>query len=270
MGGAFVGFIFGIPKTIQQGSKPQPSAAPTTGQIETTTKDGESGETSEGYLSNTNLEEISDWLTKILVGVGLTQLTTLPQGLNKVATHLAPGLGNFGSSTVFAICLMILNVVGGFLLSYLCTRIFLKGALLQIDKSEVKNIALEAVNKQQIQQVEENKKIEGLRTALENLEKSVSNLSKDSAGNLTPTETIVPNLAEYMENFKNASILTKDKAFRITEDAINRITNKAGEKEILISAQPFLEKLADEAPGELAKQYRSKLDSLNSRLNTLR
>ncbi len=30
------------------------------------------------YRSNTNLEQISDWLTKILVGVGLTQQTFFP------------------------------------------------------------------------------------------------------------------------------------------------------------------------------------------------
>ncbi len=47
-----LGLIFGLPRAL---SDYQPAAA-------------------ERYKGNSNLEEISDWLTKLLVGVGLVQL----------------------------------------------------------------------------------------------------------------------------------------------------------------------------------------------------
>ncbi len=37
--------------------------------------------TKEKHLTNSNLEEVSGWLTKIIVGLGLTQLTDLPHQL---------------------------------------------------------------------------------------------------------------------------------------------------------------------------------------------
>jgi len=40
-----------------------------------------------GYSGNTNLEQISDWLTKILVGVGLTQLREIPGQVQRLATQ---------------------------------------------------------------------------------------------------------------------------------------------------------------------------------------
>lgn len=49
--GWVLGFVFGIPKTSQES-------------LETT------------YINNTNLEDISDWLTKVLIGVTLAQIPT--------------------------------------------------------------------------------------------------------------------------------------------------------------------------------------------------
>src|SRR5215207_3296326 len=51
--GALVGFLFGIPRRFQrEGSDPALG----------------------GLVVNTNLEQISDWLTKIIVGVGLVEI----------------------------------------------------------------------------------------------------------------------------------------------------------------------------------------------------
>ena len=65
--GGLLGFLFGIPRTLQQ----EPS------QVTEQNRKDQSQETNYGV--NTNLEQISDWLTKILVGVGLTQISTLFQ-----------------------------------------------------------------------------------------------------------------------------------------------------------------------------------------------
>lgn len=103
--GAFIGFIFGIPRT--------PAA-----------KD------SENIAANTNLEEISDWITKIIVGVSLVQLNQLSGGIVELGNTLAHGMGNHPSSFVFSVSTMIFYFVGGFFLGYLWSRIYLPKILL--------------------------------------------------------------------------------------------------------------------------------------------
>jgi hypothetical protein len=103
--GAFIGFIFGIPRT--------PAA-----------KD------SENIGANTNLEEISDWITKIIVGVSLVQLNQLSDGIYKIGNTLSQGMGGQPSSFVFSVSTMIFYFVGGFFLGYLWSRIYLPKILL--------------------------------------------------------------------------------------------------------------------------------------------
>src|SRR5438552_4060746 len=66
LGGGLLGFLFGLPRTVQD-----------VGQRNSTTSGLPSEPQNVSYHANTNLEQISDWLTKILVGVGLTQIGQL-------------------------------------------------------------------------------------------------------------------------------------------------------------------------------------------------
>jgi hypothetical protein len=68
MVGLFIGFLFGVPKSLQGRS----STGQQTDRVAPNPK-----EVAAAYEANTNLEQISDWLTKILVGVSLTQLTKI-------------------------------------------------------------------------------------------------------------------------------------------------------------------------------------------------
>ena len=120
--GGVLGFLFGIPRTFQGD---QPSKRRTNEPTRTDTRFD--------YRANTNLEQISDWLTKILVGVGLTQLTTLPDRLQQVATYVAQGLGESPSAPAFAGSLLVVFNVCGFLLSYLWTRLYLAGEFQKAD-----------------------------------------------------------------------------------------------------------------------------------------
>ncbi len=43
-----------------------------------------------GYGANTNLEQVSDWLTKLLLGAGLTQLILVPSGLQRLGVISCP------------------------------------------------------------------------------------------------------------------------------------------------------------------------------------
>jgi hypothetical protein len=86
-----------------------------------------------GYGANTNLEQISDWLTKILVGVGLTQLNSLPERFESLAAFIAPGYVEVAHPDVVAIGLVVHFIVCGFMLSYLWTRLYLGSALREAD-----------------------------------------------------------------------------------------------------------------------------------------
>jgi hypothetical protein len=143
--GALLGFLFGIPRSLQQEAPvtpppspppplPPPPVVPPAGQATpqglptppTATPASTSVKDRGNQLRvNTNLEQISDWLTKILVGVGLTQLQFLWPNLIKLAEFQAPAMN--GSVELAMTC--ILNfAIWGFFAAYLVTRLFLAEA----------------------------------------------------------------------------------------------------------------------------------------------
>jgi len=85
------------------------------------------------YQPNTNLEQISDWLTKILVGVGLTQLLTIPGTLTDFGVMLGPSLGGSPNGGVFAVAILIFFSIDGFLVGYLWTRKYYANELQRAD-----------------------------------------------------------------------------------------------------------------------------------------
>lgn len=136
VGGA-LGFLFGIPRTLQQegasqGGEAAPGGAPA----------GPSRRRID-YRVNTNLEQISDWLTKILVGVSLTQISAIHEGLSSLTAFAARGLGPPSEGQVFALALLSYSAVLGFLFGYLWTRLFLAGALREADQAAIGTLVAE-------------------------------------------------------------------------------------------------------------------------------
>lgn len=109
-----LGFIFGVPRarTI----------------VASVDQDqGDDVEDRSAYIRfepNSNLEQISDWLTKILVGAGLVQLAALPGALRSMGDYLGSELGDAGPQLTVAIVLYGFGV--GFLLVYLWARLRLR------------------------------------------------------------------------------------------------------------------------------------------------
>jgi len=126
--GSLIGFLFGIPRTLQSEAPVAPAKTQEAGQ-------SERKENSYGQAVNTNLEQISDWLTKILVGVGLTQLGQAPQRLMKLAAYFQAGLN--GNAPV-TLVIVLNSSVFGFFAGYLLTRLFLASAFwtAQLQQSE--------------------------------------------------------------------------------------------------------------------------------------
>jgi hypothetical protein len=120
--GGLTGLLFGIPRRLQtEQSAPKSKDKETGGKSD----DDEPAAGQNIYASNTNLEQISDWLTKILVGVGLTQLDGIGRLLSSLGDMAAPALANLPASKATAIAIVIFFVVSGFLFGYLWTRLYL-------------------------------------------------------------------------------------------------------------------------------------------------
>jgi hypothetical protein len=126
MTGGLLGFLFGIPRTVQNENWSDISS----NQFATPSA---ANDVSRTYRPNTNLEQISDWLTKILVGVGLTQIPQLREELSRLINYLTPGLGGLDSSPGFAFAILVYFSICGFLIGYLITRLRLSTALREID-----------------------------------------------------------------------------------------------------------------------------------------
>ena len=111
---AFVGFLFCIPRysDLPPASADSPSKA---------------------LQINSNLVQISDWLTKIIVGVGLVQLLNIPTFLGHVIRYLCRGSTRLISGDVLAVILYYSFL--GVSIGYLLTRLMLTRMMQEADAS---------------------------------------------------------------------------------------------------------------------------------------
>lgn len=108
--GAAIGFLFALPRSITI-SVPMGTERPSRGLT---------------VRPNTNLEEVSDWLTKIIVGLTLTQLGKIPSAAAHLFTVLGRALGTLPESVIFAGCLVIYAFIIGLVNAWLATRIYIE------------------------------------------------------------------------------------------------------------------------------------------------
>lgn len=81
---------------------------------------------------NTNFDQISDWLTKILVGAGLVELAKIGGVLYAVAETLKSYLGE--AAHAVAPTIIVIYLITGFLVTYLWARLYLTR---QMQESEI-------------------------------------------------------------------------------------------------------------------------------------
>lgn len=133
-GGGLFGFLFGIPRVLQRNGK------------------GASDDPNSVAASNTNLEQVSDWLTAIIIGASLVQLRTIGDGLDWLSTRVASELSVTanqvsGATNGYALSYfsIIYFFIGGFLFSYLFTRLNLIEAFSETEK-RIRNAQSTALN----------------------------------------------------------------------------------------------------------------------------
>lgn len=135
--GGFLGFLFGIPRLLQRAPQVEPvSPSPPSVNEKLAGLPAETGQISR-FAGNTNLEDISDWLTKIIVGLGLTQAHNIYDAFVGAQSHFASyAMDNTaGASAMFA-AIVLSGLVAGFLFFYLETRTRLTILLASADHFE--------------------------------------------------------------------------------------------------------------------------------------
>lgn len=116
--GSLMGFLFGVPRALTS-----------------TGTDGARSEVAPGsrFAGNTNLEQISDWLTKIIVGVTLTQLGPIRDAAGELFGAMAPSLGGGQTGAPFGGAIVVSFAISGFICGWLLTRLLLGQALAAAD-----------------------------------------------------------------------------------------------------------------------------------------
>src|SRR5690242_17623254 len=122
--GFFAGFLIGVPRVVSS---------------------GEVRLSASGFSPSSNLAEISDWLTKLLLGAGLVSLSRLGGPIGKLIDSVAGGLHGVTSDSaiiqmakVTAATIMLAFTVLGLLVGYIVTSTWYQARL---EKLAAKNAA---------------------------------------------------------------------------------------------------------------------------------
>lgn len=175
--GGLLGFLFGISRSFQpqaagrtENNKP---ASPTkktraTGNSSRPNQSGTADESAPNRRSdisstNNNLVEVSDWLTKIVVGVGLVQLNDIVVWLGEVGNKIGQGAGlTEPVGTSFGVAIILLNFGVGFLVTYIYARTFLTVLFAKVPGQIAEELEYKISKIEEVQKSQE-KRTAGLR-----------------------------------------------------------------------------------------------------------
>jgi hypothetical protein len=115
--GALLGFLFGMPRARM---------ADLTGEV--------TPRAATFYLTNSNLIKVSDWLTTIVIGLGLVNLGKVVPALRDLGHALHQPLGGTAYAGAVGISVLIVGVLAGFILDYLWTSIRVRELLEEAER----------------------------------------------------------------------------------------------------------------------------------------
>lgn len=139
--GAATGFLFGIPRVGRLNGEAKASGEDS--QLANVSLPAQAADAQRAsslaadysMRPNTNLEEVSDWLTKIIVGLGLVHLRDIEGIVQRTAQNAAAAIAanpdpqHISTATALIVGLAIVGFFGG----YIYTRLFLQGAFARSD-----------------------------------------------------------------------------------------------------------------------------------------
>lgn len=129
--GFAAGFLFGLPRTPSAISGEQETDSQTTSPA----GQGQTGASTFG--PSNNLEQISDWLTKLLIGAGLVQLGAIGHGFNNMISTIATSsVGQadghlFSSARVVIGSIIVYYGILGFIVAYVTTTLSYRRGLVE-------------------------------------------------------------------------------------------------------------------------------------------
>jgi hypothetical protein len=151
--GAFIGFLFGMPRDLSGRQAPQrppedPDAKPKASAGPTAAL-----ENGRFTWANNNLVEVSDWLTKIIVGISLVQFRDLVEwvGMVSATAGSAAGFVEPSAQSTFGVSVILASFVYGFLIAYIYAR-----TIIAVIFAKAQNEVDEEL-RQKLQQVESEK-----------------------------------------------------------------------------------------------------------------
>jgi hypothetical protein len=203
--GFLLGVVFAIPRDGNEGATAKPAAAssnslppddPKADKAPASPDNSQkgSGGNDARVRPNSNLVEISDWLTKIIVGVGLVELKTIPAKLGKLSLYLGHGLEGDDASKLLisgqsaGLAIMVFYSTVGFLMGYVWTRLYFSRDLedqiyrLEEDKANLED-EKDALQQDKSSLEQEKSALQRDKTSLENekdsLEQEKENLKQE-------------------------------------------------------------------------------------------
>lgn len=119
--GAILGFIFSVPKIIS-GNQPSQNVDPAI--INIVAK--------RTIEQNNNLTQVSDWLTKVLIGAGLVELKEIPAFVLHVAEVMGQGIRKMpaklpahDAATILSVAVILFFTCWGFISGYIVMKLVL-------------------------------------------------------------------------------------------------------------------------------------------------
>jgi hypothetical protein len=128
--GAGLGFLFGLPRS----------------RVSDLTADGSTevpappAKASTYYLTNSNLIKVSDWLTTIVIGLGLVNLGKLVPAVRALSHALEAPLGGAPYSGAIGVSVLIVGLLAGFILDYLWTSIRVRELLEESERQNEEHV----------------------------------------------------------------------------------------------------------------------------------
>ncbi len=145
--GFLLGFLFGIPRSLRFRDE----------------KSGGKEESGSYFADNTNLEEISDWITKIIIGLSLVELRKILKMTEHTARNVAASFPPGDKDLfVFSYALLVFFSALGFFGGYFWSRTLLGAILTQSRKEQEDLISLANRNLSNVNEETNEHKGEGL------------------------------------------------------------------------------------------------------------